>query len=149
MISSTNTTTTSIEISNSTESFTLSKVYICSKCSRIKETVSKTIPDIFRLLKINELTIEEKANSFYKLIEHIGRNWLETELLKFFRLQNQRAERKEISTETIKNYLKPIKLFCQMNGILINWKLISKGIKKGNRHSAEYVHLLLKRLKNY
>lgn len=88
-------------------------------------------------LKINELTIEEKTNSFYKQIEQKGASWLECELLKFFTTQNQREERKEISTETIKNYLKPIKLFCQMNNTMINWKLISKGIKKGNRHSSD------------
>ncbi len=88
-------------------------------------------------LKINELTIEDKTNLFYKLIEQHGINWFESELLKFFTIQNQRAERKEISTETIKNYLKPIKLFCQMNNILLNWKLITKGIKKGNRYSSD------------
>jgi hypothetical protein len=56
------------------------------------------------------------------MIEEKGRNWLEHERLKFFRLQNQRAERNEISTETIKNYLKSVKLFCEMNGVIINWK---------------------------
>jgi hypothetical protein len=88
-------------------------------------------------LQIKGPTIEENVNSFYKLIENNGSRWLEVELLKFFRLQNQRAERKEISTETIRNYLKPIKLFCQMNGVLINWKIITKGIKKGHRYSSD------------
>jgi integrase len=88
-------------------------------------------------LQLKELTIEANIDSFYKLIEKNGTSWLELELLKFFRLQNQRAERNEISTETIKNYLKPIKLFCQMNGVLINWKIITKGIKKGNRYSSD------------
>jgi integrase len=88
-------------------------------------------------LQINEPTIEEKVNILYSLIEKNGTKWLEVELLKFFRIQNQRAERNEISTETIKNYLKPIKLFCQMNGVLINWKIITKGIKKGNRYSSD------------
>ena len=66
-----------------------------------------------------------------------GTRWLEVELLKFFRLQNQRAERNEISRETIRNYLKPIKLFCIMNGVLINWNIITKGIKKGSRYSND------------
>ena len=77
-------------------------------------------------LKISESSIEDNINTLYKLIEKNGSKWLEPELLKFFRLQNQRAERNEISTETIRNYLKPIKLFCQMNGVLINWNLITK-----------------------
>jgi hypothetical protein len=66
-------------------------------------------------LQINETTIEENVNTLYNLIEKNGTRWLEVELLKFFRLRNQRAERKEISTETIRNYLKPIKLFCQID----------------------------------
>ena len=49
-------------------------------------------------LQLEELTIEENVNSFYKLIEKNGTSWLELELLKFFRLQNQRVERNEIST---------------------------------------------------
>jgi hypothetical protein len=40
---------------------------------------------------------------------------MENELSKFFTMQNQRAERNEISTETIKKYFKPIKLFWEMN----------------------------------
>jgi hypothetical protein len=59
-----------------------------------------------------------------------GISWLENELFKFFALQNNRAERGEISTETIKNYFKPIKRFCEMNRINLNWKIISKGIRK-------------------
>ena len=74
----------------------------------------------FNHLQIQGLIIEEKTNSFYTLIKENGGNWLESELLRFFMLQNQRAERKEISTETIKNYLKPVKLFCLMNGVLVN-----------------------------
>jgi integrase len=88
-------------------------------------------------LKIQGLTIEEKADKFYLMVEEKGRNWLEHKLLKFFRMQNQRAERNEISTETIKNYLKPVKLFCEMNGVIINCKIISKGILRGSRHSND------------
>jgi hypothetical protein len=88
-------------------------------------------------LQISGSTIEDNTNSFYKLIEKNGTRWLGVGLLKFFMVQNPRAERSEISTETIRNYLKPIKLFCQMNGILINWKIITKGIKKGKRYSSD------------
>jgi hypothetical protein len=56
--------------------------------------------------------------------------WLENELFKFFSLQNQRVESGEISTETIKNYLKPIKRFCEMNRVNVNWKIISRKIQK-------------------
>jgi hypothetical protein len=39
--------------------------------------------------------------------------------------------------EPIKNYLKAVKLFCEMNAITMNWKIISKGIKRGNRCSND------------
>lgn len=88
-------------------------------------------------LHIDKLTVEEKTNHLYVLITKNGRDWLENQLMKFFVIQNERAESNEISAQTIRNYYKPIKLFCDMNGILVNWKLISKGIKKGNRHSDD------------
>jgi len=89
-------------------------------------------------LDLGNSSIEERVNKFYyDYIIKKGNKWLENELLKFFRLQNERAERNEISTQTIPNYYKPIKLFCDMNGISITWKLITKGIKKGQRHSDD------------
>ncbi len=88
-------------------------------------------------LQIDQLTIEEKTNMLYDLITKNGTQWLENQLIIFFAIQNERAKSNEISTETIRNYYKPVKLFCDMNGILINWKLITKGIVKGNRHSDD------------
>ena len=86
-------------------------------------------------LRIDCLTVEEKSNKLFELITKNGREWLENQLIKFF--ATQRAQVDEISTETIRIYYKPVKLFCDMNSILINWKLISKGIRKGNRHSDD------------
>jgi hypothetical protein len=42
--------------------------------------------------------------------------------------QVDRANRKIISKSTVRNFYKPIKLFCEMNNIILNWKIISKGI---------------------
>ena len=63
--------------------------------------------------------------------------WIEEQLVLFFQLQNKRADDGEISINTITNYYKSIKLFCEMNTILINWRVISKGIKKGNQVSED------------
>ena len=89
-------------------------------------------------LKIDGITIEEKANRFCDLmIANGGREWLESQLIGFFTLQNSRVEKGEISASTIKNYYKPVKLFCEMNNILVNWKFISKGIKKGSENTED------------
>jgi hypothetical protein len=42
--------------------------------------------------------------------------------------QIDRANKKIISKSTVRNFYKPIKLFCEMNNIILNWKIISKGI---------------------
>ena len=101
-----------------------------------KRQYPKRLQIFLDYLKIQGLTIEEKADKFYLLIEEKGLKWLEHELLKFFRLQNQRAERNEISTETIKNYLKPVKLFCEMNDIEVKWKKITLGLPKERTYAG-------------
>jgi hypothetical protein len=49
--------------------------------------------------------------------------------------QKERAAKREITESTIPNYYKPVKLFCDMNDIIINWKLVTTGMPRGN-HAA-------------
>lgn len=107
---------------------------------RAKETqrqYPRRLQVFIQFLGLEGDSIETKTNRLFDLIETNGKNWLENELLKFFTTQNKRAENQEISVETIRNYLKPVKLLCDMNGIIINWKIISKGILRGNRCSND------------
>ncbi|WP_172602242.1 hypothetical protein [Candidatus Nitrosocosmicus franklandus] len=104
-----------------------------------KRQYPKRLQVFLDFMNIRSKSIEENCNVFFNRIKERkdGTSWLENELFKFFTLQNKRVEKGEISTETIKNYFKPIKRFCEMNGISLNWKLISKGIKKGIRYSND------------
>ncbi len=129
--------TTTIQIYDNNNLSPYQKFTYALKAPESKRQYPRRLQIFLDHLKLDGTTIEEKSNLFYKMIENNGNTWLENELLKFFTLQNQRAERKEISTETIKNYLKPVKLFCEMNGVVINWKIISKGIKRGTRYSND------------
>lgn len=49
--------------------------------------------------------------------------------------QKERASKGEIVYSTIPNYYIPIKLFCDMNDIVVNWKLVTRGMPRGN-HAA-------------
>jgi hypothetical protein len=104
-----------------------------------KRQYPKRLQRFLDFINISSSSIEDNCNLFYEKLERKenSTSWIENELFKFFSLQNQRVERGEISTETIKNYYKPIKRFCDMNRININWKIISKGIKKGIRYSND------------
>lgn len=124
-----------IQLQNNTDLSSYQTFIYALRSSESKRQYPRRLQIFLNYLNIDSsMTIDEKSNLFYSMIGENSSNWLEYELLKFFTLQNQRAERKEISTEPIKNYLKHVKLFCEMNGVIINWKIISKGIKRGNRY---------------
>lgn len=53
------------------------------------------------------------------------------------RYQKERAERGEISDSTLPNYYKPIKLLCEMNDIMLNWKKITRGLPKGRQYAMD------------
>ena len=76
-----------------------------------KRQYPKRLQIFLNFINIKSDSIEENCNLFYEIIKEKGDDisWLENELFKFFSLQNQRVEKGEISTETIKNYFKPIK----------------------------------------
>jgi hypothetical protein len=63
-------------------------------------------------------TLEDKSRAFAEK----GRNdntWAFNSILKFIQLLKERVDRKEITSGIIRNYVKSIKLFCQMADISI------------------------------
>src|SRR6185312_17361719 len=76
-----------------------------------------------------EGTIEQKAEEFIKSKHNV--QWTQDNLLRFMSLQYQRVEQGKISDATVPNYYKAIKLFCEMNDLVLNWKKVSRGLPKG------------------
>ena len=60
-----------------------------------------------------------------------GNQWVFNSVLKFILYQIDRVNKKEIVGSTVQNYLKSVKLFCEMADINIQWKKISRGLPKG------------------
>jgi integrase len=44
-----------------------------------------------------------------------------------------------IAAGTVRNYIKSVKLFCQMNDILVNWTKISKGLPKEKQYGDDRI----------
>ncbi len=100
-------------------------------------------------IQVSGDNIEERLISFYKKAKE-NPQWLQNSIINFMIYQKERVSKGEIEASTISNYYKPIKLFCDVNDILLNWKFISRGIPKGKHASddraptIEEIHQLLK-----
>lgn len=64
-------------------------------------------------------------------------NWLANSIVKYLQGHRLRVERKEITGSTLRNYIKPIKLFCEQMDIEIPWKRIVRGMPKGRRYAND------------
>lgn len=80
--------------------------------------------------------LQTQAMEFIKL----GRgnsDFVYDSFLSFITTQNKRIDKKEITAGTVRNYYKAAKLFCEMNNVLTNWKMISKGLAKEKEYGED------------
>lgn len=76
----------------------------------------------FDFIGLKGKTIEEKRIRFINKSEIEGNQWVFNNILKFMLYQIDRVNKKEIVGSTVQNYVKSIKLFCEMAVINIHWK---------------------------
>ncbi|MPZ07064.1 MAG: hypothetical protein GEU26_11730 [Nitrososphaeraceae archaeon] len=76
---------------------------------------------------------DEQAKQFMTLCREGGMALVQDRIIQFISYEVQRAQRGEISLSTIPNYLKAIKLFCEMNDVQVSWKKISRGVPRGRQ----------------
>ena len=84
-------------------------------------------------------TVEEKSLCFVKKSEIEGNQWVFNNVLKFMLYQIDRVNKKEIVGSTVQNYLKSVKLFCEMADINIQWKKITRGLPKGKSYADDRI----------
>jgi integrase len=63
--------------------------------------------------------------------------WAFSCIIQYMQHQKERAERKEITAGTVKNYFQVIKLFCEMSDISVPWKRISRGLPKSRKFADD------------
>jgi hypothetical protein len=63
--------------------------------------------------------------------------WAFSKILEFLQFQKERVENQEISPATLRNFVKAIKLFCEMVDIDISWKKITRGLPKTKRYADD------------
>ena len=96
--------------------------------------------DFLEIIKIDDsgniISIEKRFNAF-SLKAKEDTNWLVNSLVRYLQFHRQRVDRKEITGSTLRNYIKPIKLFCEQTDIEIPWKRIIRGMPRGRRYAND------------
>jgi hypothetical protein len=87
-----------------------------------------------------EGTLEDKSRAFAEK-GRMDNIWAFNSILKFIQLLKERVDRKEITSGTIRNYVKSIKLFCQMADILYpGIKLLEVSQREEDMQMIEHQH---------
>jgi hypothetical protein len=84
-------------------------------------------------------TTEEKIRVFVEMARKDNSNWTFNNILRFIQFQNNRVSQKEISGATVRNYVKSIKLFCDMADLPVAWKKITRGLPRGRRYTDDRI----------
>jgi hypothetical protein len=80
--------------------------------------------------------LEEQCNLFAtKGLE--DPKWAFNNIIKFLQYQKERVEKAEISGGALRNFVKTIKLFCEMSEIPIHWKKITRGLPKSRKYADD------------
>lgn len=101
------------------------------KSQETKRKYVSRLEKFFDFYRIDGSTIEEKSENFLTITKEENIQKLTDLALNYMTFHIKRAQKNEISRSTVRNFYKRIKLFCEMNNVVLNWKLISKGIPAG------------------
>jgi hypothetical protein len=80
--------------------------------------------------------IELSCNEFAE-IARSDTNWAMNKVISFLQFQKERTEKGEIASATLSNFVKAIKLFCEMSDITILWKKIARGLPRRNQSAND------------
>jgi len=116
------------------------KLYLFAlKSPLTREKYQGRIEKFFDFIKLEGATIEEKSLNFIQKSASEGNQWVFSNVLKFMMYQIDRVNQKEIVGSTVQNYVKSIKLFCDMADINIQWKKITRGLPKGKSYADDRI----------
>lgn len=96
----------------------------------------RRLKTFFDFIDLQGTTIEERCNTFAERAIR-DNTWALNCIIKFLQFQKERVERKEITAATLRNFVKAIKLFCEMSDIQIQWKKITRGFPKVRRYADD------------
>jgi integrase len=98
------------------------------KAAETRRQWPRRLKIFFDFLKLEE-PIEQQAKQFLMKTKQ-DFQWAQHNLFRFMVFQQERVKQGKISEATVPNYYKAIKLFCEMNDVVFNWKKITRGMPR-------------------
>jgi hypothetical protein len=103
-----------------------------------RDKYQKRLGKFFDFIRLEGAKTEDKSRVFVEIARKDG-NWAFNNIIRFIQFQNSRVIQKEISGATVRNYVKSIKLFCDMADLTIAWKKITRGLPRGRRYADDRI----------
>ncbi len=94
----------------------------------------RTFFDFIKLLP--NAKIQNRCNHF-ATVAIKDNDWRFGKIISFLQFQKERVERKEITAATLYNFVKALKLFCEMSDVPVSWKKITRGLPKVRRFADD------------
>ena len=105
-----------------------------------RERYSTRLRSFFVYIGIEGTTMEERCRRFVEKVKESEENdnskWAYAAVIKFLQHQKDRCDKKEITGSTVRGYYKAVKLFAEVNGMLLPWSKIKRGLPIA-RHYAD------------
>jgi len=109
------------------------------KSAETKRKYVSRLEKFFDYCKLEGITIKEKAENFVRFTKENDPEKVTDLILNYMLYHINRAAKKIISKSTVRNFYKPIKLFCDKNSIMFNSRVITRGIPSGSENSNDRI----------
>jgi hypothetical protein len=92
--------------------------------------------------------MEERCRKFVEKVKENEKegngnsNWGYTCVVRFLQHQKDRYDKKEITGSTVRGYYKAVKLFAEVNDILLPWSKIKRGLPRGRHYAVDRIPTL-------
>jgi len=106
------------------------------RADQTKRKYQACLNTFFDYISIPDKNLKERCKVFIQNC-HGNPKYAMNSVFRFVIRLKERMQRKEIVVSTICNYLKPIKLFCEMNDINVKWKKITLGLPKEKKYAED------------
>jgi integrase len=129
-----------VEDSTSATTDPYSMFLFALRSPKTREKCTGRLRMFFDFIGIPGDSMEERSKVFCNKAKDNGNNingWAFSTIIRYIQHQKQRAERKEITAGTVKNYFQVIKLFCEMSDVSLPWKRISRGLPKSRKFADD------------